>query len=40
MDISLINTPMSRKPNYRNVIIKKLPALIILDGTEITVEER
>lgn len=31
---------MSRKPNYRNAIIKRLPALIILDGKEITSDER
>jgi len=35
-----MNNPMSRKPNYRNVIIKKLPALIVLDGKEISQEER
>lgn len=40
MEISLNNNPVSRKPNYRNAIIKKLPALIILDGKEITPEER
>ena len=31
---------MSRKPMYRNAIIKRLPALIILDGKEISPEER
>ena len=31
---------MTRKPNYRLAIIKRLPALIILDGREITPEER
>lgn len=35
-----MNNPMSRKPNYRNAIIKRLPALIILDGKEISGEER
>ncbi len=40
MEISLLNNPMTRKPNYRNAIIKRLPALIILDGKEITPEER
>lgn len=40
MEMSLMNNPMSRKPNFRNAIIKRLPALIILDGKEITPEER
>ena len=40
MEISLLNNPLTRKPNYRNAIIKRLPALIILDGKEITPEER
>lgn len=40
MEISLMNNPVSRKPNYRNAIIKRLPALIVLDGKEITPEER
>lgn len=40
MEISLLNNPMARKPNYRNAIIKRLPALIILDGKEISPDER
>jgi len=40
MEIALMNNPVSRKPNYRNAIIKRLPALIVLDGKEITNEER
>jgi hypothetical protein len=40
MEISLMNNPVSRKPNYRTAIIKRLPALIVLDGKEITPEER
>ena len=40
MEISLMNNPMFRKPMYRAAIIKRLPALIILDGKEITPEER
>jgi hypothetical protein len=40
MEISLMNNPMSRKPNYRNAIIKKLPALIMMDGKDISAEER
>jgi hypothetical protein len=40
MEIALMNNPVSRKPNYRTAIIKRLPALIVLDGKEITPEER
>jgi len=40
MEIALLNNPMTRKPNYRIAIIKRLPALIILDGKEISPEER
>jgi hypothetical protein len=40
MEIALMNNPVARKPNYRNAIIKRLPALIVLDGKEITNEER
>ena len=40
MEISLMNNPVARKPNYRTAIIKRLPALIVLDGKEITPEER
>lgn len=40
MEISLMNNPMTRKPQYRLNIIKKLPNLIVLDGKEITIDER
>jgi len=40
MEISLMNNPMSRKPNYRIAIIKRLPSLIILDGKEISSDEK
>lgn len=40
MEIALINNPMTRKPNYRIAIIKRLPALINLDGKDISAEER
>jgi len=40
MEISLNNNPMTRKPQYRLNIIKKLPNLIVLDGKEITIDER
>jgi protein phosphatase 1 regulatory subunit 7 len=40
MEISLMNNPMTRKPQYRLNIIKKLPNLIVLDSKEITIDER
>lgn len=40
MEISLMNNPMTRKPQYRLNIIKKLPNLIVLDGREILIDER
>jgi len=35
----LINNPINRKGFYRQVIIKKIPQLMVLDGREITSEE-
>ena len=40
MEISLNNNPMTKKPQYRLNIIKKLPNLIVLDAKEITIDER
>ena len=40
MEISLMNNPMTRKPQYRMSILKKLPNLIVLDGKEILADER
>ena len=40
MEVAVMNNPMARKPNYRTAIIKRLPQLIILDGKEISAEER
>ena len=40
MELSLMNNPMTRKPQYRMNIIKKLPNLIVLDGKEILMDER
>mmetsp|Transcript_17811 Transcript_17811/g.27562 ORF Transcript_17811/g.27562 Transcript_17811/m.27562 type:complete len:82 (+) Transcript_17811:4475-4720(+) len=31
---------MTKKPSYRSTIIKKLPSLLVLDGREITMDER
>jgi len=35
-----MNNPMTRKPQYRMNILKKLPNLIVLDGKEILLDER
>ena len=35
MEASFSNNPMSRKPNYRTAIIKRLPTLLLLDNQEI-----
>ena len=40
MEISLANNPMTRKPQYRHNVIRKLQNLIVLDGKEITIDER
>ena len=40
MEISLLNNPLARKPNYRTAILKRLPALIVLDAREVSAEER
>jgi len=40
MELSLLNNPAARKPNYRHALIKRLPSLIILDGKEISGDER
>jgi len=40
LDLSLIANPIARKANYRMVVIKRLLQLLVLDGKEITPEER
>lgn len=35
-----MNNPMTRKPQYRMNVLKKLPNLIVLDGKEILIDER
>lgn len=40
MELSLINNSVAKKPMYRVSIIKRLPDLLILDGREITPDER
>jgi hypothetical protein len=39
-ELSLKNNPLSRKHLYRSTLIRKLPSLTIIDGREITQEER
>ena len=40
LDLSMIANPIARKPNYRMVVIKRLMQLLVLDGKEISPEER
>jgi hypothetical protein len=40
MEVAFFNNPMTRKPQYRQSIIKKLPGILILDEREITADER
>lgn len=40
MELSLFNNPMTRKPQYRQNITKKLTNLLVLDGKEVLPEER
>jgi len=35
-----VNNPMCRKQNYRFALIKRLPSLIVLDGKEISADEK
>jgi len=40
LELSIMSNPVARKPNYRMVVIKRLPQLVIFDGREISMEER
>lgn len=40
MELSLFNNPMTRKPQYRQNITRKLTNLLVLDGKEVLPEER
>mmetsp|Transcript_34109 Transcript_34109/g.96662 ORF Transcript_34109/g.96662 Transcript_34109/m.96662 type:complete len:1474 (-) Transcript_34109:585-5006(-) len=40
MEISLVNNPVVRKQVYRAVILGKVPSLRVIDGREVTFEER
>ena len=40
MELSLMNNPMTRKPQYRQNIVKKLINLLVLDSKEVLPEER
>lgn len=36
VELSFMSNPISRKPNYRVYILKRIPQLVNLDGKEIT----
>jgi Leucine-rich repeat (LRR) protein len=40
MELVLQGNPLARKPNYRVMIVKRLASLVVLDGKEITLDER
>lgn len=40
LELSLLQNPVSRKFNYRAVVIKRLVNLLVLDGREVTQDER
>jgi len=40
MELNLISNPIFKKPMYRPSIIKRIPCLLILDGKEVSNEER
>lgn len=40
IELSLLSTPLSRKPQYRLAVLKRLPLLEILDGKDIPQEEK
>ncbi|EGC29346.1 hypothetical protein DICPUDRAFT_42958 [Dictyostelium purpureum] len=39
-DLNLTSNPVTKQNNYRITVIKNLPTLLVLDGKEITVNER
>lgn len=39
-ELNLLSTPLSRKPQYRLAVLKRLPQLEILDGKEIPLDEK
>ena len=40
MEVCLTSNPIYKKPMYRASMIKRLPALLVLDGREVTMEEK
>jgi hypothetical protein len=39
-ELNMVNTPLSRKPNYRTIVIYRCPSLKFLDSREVTYEEK
>ena len=39
-ELNLLSNPMSRKQNYKVVVLKRMPGLVTLDGRDITIAER
>ena len=40
IEITLGNSPVARKQAYRPMLVKKIPTLRVIDGREVTAEER
>jgi hypothetical protein len=38
--LSLASNPITRKPNYRMAIVKRLNQLVMFDNKEVTIDER
>jgi hypothetical protein len=36
LELTLLQNPVARKPNYRMVVIKRLLSLLVFDGKEIS----
>lgn len=39
-EVSLMQNPIARKPNYRMFVIKRMPNLVIFDGREVSFDEK
>lgn len=40
IELLLLQTPLSRKPQYRLAVLKRLPTLEVLDNKDIPLEEK
>lgn len=40
LELSLASNPITRKPNYRMAVVKRLMQLVIFDNREVTMDER